>query len=194
MLTLLFIQVTNRKSLAYTSKTPGKTQQFNFFAVNDKPDREKEIKYGDVIVGEKDLDSFNIVDLPGFGFAKVPDHIRRDWSEFMSQYITSRKTLRVLFHLVDARHGPTEEDAKIMKLVGEILPKRVTYVVVLTKADKNVKGSTKNSGKVTQDVMQKVRDTMKLHKISNAPVILTSSETKLGRDDLWRFLKRAAEA
>jgi GTP-binding protein len=162
--------------------------------VNDKPDREREIKYGDVIAGEKDLDSFNIVDLPGFGFAKVPDYIRRDWSEFMSQYITTRPTLRVLFHLVDARHGPTEEDAKIMKLVGELLPKRVTYVVVLTKADKNVKNSSKNIGKVTQEVMQKVRDTMKLHKVSNAPVILTSSETKLGRDDLWRFLKHAAEA
>jgi len=186
--------VTNRKSLAYTSKTPGKTQQFNFFAVNDKPDREREIKYGDVIVGEKDPDSFNIVDLPGFGFAKVPDHIRRDWSEFMSQYITTRKTLRVLFHLVDARHGPTEEDSKIMKLVGEVLPRRVTYVVVLTKADKNVKGASKgNAGKVTQEVMQKVRDTMKQCKVGNAPVILTSAETKLGRDDLWRFLSRAAE-
>ena len=188
------LQVTNRKSLAYTSKTPGKTQQFNFFSVNDKPDREREIKYGDAISGEKDLDSFNIVDLPGFGFAKVPDHIRRDWSEFMSQYITTRKTLRVLFHLVDARHGPTEEDSKIMKLVGEILPKQVTYIVVLTKADKNVKGASKiNGGKVTQTVMQKLRDTMNQYKVGKSPVILTSSETKLGRDDLWRYLRRAAE-
>ena len=55
--------VTNRKSLAYTSKRPGKTQQFNFFAVNDKPGREKEIKYGDEVDGEKDSDSFYLVDL-----------------------------------------------------------------------------------------------------------------------------------
>ena len=112
----------------------------------------------------------------------------------MSQYITTRKTLRVLFHLVDARHGPTEEDSKIMKLVGEILPKQVTYIVVLTKADKNVKGASKiNGGKVTQTVMQKLRDTMNQYKVGKSPVILTSSETKLGRDDLWRYLRRAAE-
>ena len=136
------------------------------------------------------------MDLPGFGFAKVPDHIRRDWSEFMSQYIAARTTLRVLFHLVDARHGPTEEDSKIMKLVGDVLPKRVTYVVVLTKADKNVKGTTtkKQAGKVTDEVMQKLRDTMNLNRVGYAPVILTSAETKLGRDDLWRFLRRAAES
>ena len=58
--------VTNRKSLAYTSKRPGKTQQFNFFAVNDKPGREKEIKYGDEVDGEKDTDSFYLVDLREF--------------------------------------------------------------------------------------------------------------------------------
>ena len=55
-------QITNRKSLAFTSKTPGKTQQFNYFAVNDKPGREKEIRYGDDIEGEPDTDSFYIVD------------------------------------------------------------------------------------------------------------------------------------
>jgi len=62
---MMVVQVTNRKSLAYTSKEPGKTQQFNFFAVNDKVGIEKEIKYGDHIVGEKDPDSFYIVDVPG---------------------------------------------------------------------------------------------------------------------------------
>ena len=130
---------TNRKSLAYTSKRPGKTQQFNFFAVNDKPEREREIKYGDVIPGEKDLDSFYIVDLPGFGFAKVPQKQRDEWSEFFTEYLAKRRNLRVLFHLVDARHGPIDEDENIMKQVGETLPKDVRYVVILTKADKNVK-------------------------------------------------------
>lgn len=186
--------VTNRKSLAYTSKRPGKTQQFNFFAVNDKPEREREIRYGDLIAGERDADSFYIVDLPGFGFAKVPQQQRQAWSDLFIEYIGSRKTLRVLFHLVDARHGPTDEDARIMKQVGETLPKSVKYVVVLTKADKNVKGaSTKNSGRVIKPVLEKLRETMRANKVGNAPAILTSSETKLGRDDMWRYLRLAAE-
>mmetsp|Transcript_16462 Transcript_16462/g.25120 ORF Transcript_16462/g.25120 Transcript_16462/m.25120 type:complete len:583 (+) Transcript_16462:82-1830(+) len=187
--------ITNRKSLAYTSKTPGKTQQFNFFAVNDKPERAREIRYGDDVGGEKDLDSFYIVDLPGFGFAKVPENIRNEWSKLMSDYVQSRKTLKTVFHLIDSRHGSTSEDVKIMKQLGEIMPKNVKYVVVLTKADKNVKGMTKkNEGKVSRDVMESLRETMKENKLGKAPVILSSAESKLGRDDIWRYLKVAAEA
>ena len=180
--------------MAFTSKRPGKTQQFNFFAVNDKPGRDKEIRYGDTIEGEKDPDSFYIVDVPGFGFAKVPDKQRKEWADFLSEYTTTRKTLRVLFHLIDARHGPIDEDVSIMKQMGETLPKNVKYVVVLTKADKNVKGpSTKNSGKVSKPVLDKVRQTMKENGVGNSPVFLTSAETKLGRDDVWRYMRFAAE-
>lgn len=187
--------VTNRKSLAYTSKRPGKTQQFNYFAVNDKPGREKEIRYGDTVEGEKDLDSFYIVDLPGFGFAKVPDQQRKEWADFMSEFLAKRRTLKVVFHLVDGRHGPIDEDSTIMKQVGESLPKNVAYVVVLTKADKNVKGpSKKKTGKVSIDVLNSVRETMKANKVGNAPILVTSAETKLGRDDIWRYLRIAAEA
>ena len=187
--------VTNRKSLAYTSKRPGKTQQFNFFAVNDKPGREKEIKYGDDVDGEKDADSFYLVDLPGFGFAKVPEKQRQQWSSFMNEYISSRgDTLKVLFHLVDGRHGPTEEDASIMKRVSSILPPYTRYVIVLTKADKNVKGPNKtNIGKVSVDIMNNLRKTMEANNVGDAPVILTSSETKLGRDEVWNYLRLAAE-
>lgn len=187
--------VTNRKSLAYTSKRPGKTQQFNFFAVNDKPGREKEVRYGDVVTGEKDPDSFNIVDLPGFGFAKVPQQQRQEWAAFMKEYIAKRSTLRVLFHLIDGRHGPSTEDALIMRQVSESISSSATYVVLLTKADKNVKSaSTKNSGKVSADVMNRLREAMSQNGVKNAPVILTSAETKLGRDDIWRYLRLAAEA
>ena len=187
--------VTNRKSLAYTSKRPGKTQQFNFFAVNDKPEKEREIKYGDEIPGDKDLDSFYIVDLPGFGYAKVPQQQRQEWSDFFEDYVANRKNLRIVFHLIDARHGPIDEDSRIMKQVSESLHKNVKYVIVLTKADKNVKGpSTENLGKVTRSTLENVRETMKANGVGNAPVLLTSSETKLGRDDLWRYLRLAAEA
>mmetsp|Transcript_6879 Transcript_6879/g.9702 ORF Transcript_6879/g.9702 Transcript_6879/m.9702 type:complete len:86 (+) Transcript_6879:357-614(+) len=83
---------------------------------------------------------------------------------------------------------------RIMNQIGKNLPRGISYLVVLTKADKNVKGpNSKNSGKVSRDVMDKLREIMRQNKVGNAPVILTSSETKLGRDDLWRYLRRAAE-
>ena len=203
--------ITNRKALAYTSRTPGKTQEFNYFAVNDKPLKEKEIKYGDTIDGEPDDDTFYLVDLPGFGFAKVPTAQRRDWAEFMGSYLSNRKTLKVVFHLIDSRHGPIDEDSNIMKQIATNLPKSVSYVVVLTKADKNLKKKGGNvsgnsgignnnkmkkrtHGWVSSNVMTKVRDAMQENGVGNAPVLLTSSETKLGRDHLWRYIRLAAEA
>lgn len=190
--------ITNRKSLAYTSNTPGKTQQFNYFTVNDKPGREKEIRYGDKVDGKKDDDSFYLVDLPGFGFAKVPDQQKKQWASFMGEYLENRKNLKVVFHLIDSRHGPIDEDTNIMRQVGETLPANVAYVVVLTKADKNIKGNAAKNGssklgKVSTDVMNKVREVMRENGVGKAPVLLTSAESKLGRDDMWRFLRRAAE-
>jgi len=192
--------LTNRKSLAFTSKTPGKTQQFNYFAVNDKPDLARQIRYGDEVGGSKDRDSFYIVDLPGFGFAKVPQRQRQEWSNFMDEYLEQRENLNVIFHLIDARHGPTEEDVKIMQKVGSILGSEgsrnhAKYVIVLTKADKNVKGasSQKNPGKVSELVREKLVDTMRANRVGYAPIVLTSAETRLGRDEVWKYLRLAAE-
>lgn len=78
------------------------------------------------------------------------------------------------------------------------MPANVAYVVVLTKADKNVKGNAAKNGsnkpgKVSIDVMNKLREVMHENKVGKAPVLLTSAENKLGRDDIWRYLRRAAE-
>lgn len=197
----LCAQLTNRKSLAFTSKTPGKTQQFNYFAVNDKPELARQIRYGDDVPGSKDRDSFYIVDLPGFGFAKVSQQQKQEWSDFMDEYLLNRETLRVIFHLIDARHGPTDEDARIMQKVGTIIGSvgqrnNAKYVIILTKADKNVKGasSQKNPGRVTETVQTKLIETMKANKVGFAPIVLTSSETRLGRDEVWKYLRLAAES
>ena len=114
----------------------------------------------------------------------------------LREYISHRATLRVVFHLIDGRHGPTEEDANIMKEMGNLLPARTSHVVVLTKADKNVKNasSEKNSGKITRPIMEQVREVMISNGVGRSPVIVTSAETKLGRDDIWRYLRLAAEA
>mmetsp|Transcript_5184 Transcript_5184/g.7912 ORF Transcript_5184/g.7912 Transcript_5184/m.7912 type:complete len:722 (-) Transcript_5184:118-2283(-) len=194
--------LTNRKSLAFTSKTPGKTQQFNYFAVNDKPELARQIRYGDDVPGEKDRDSFYIVDLPGFGFAKVTQQLRQQWSDFMDEYLQERETLQAVFHLIDARHGPTDEDIKIMQKVGTILGAKqqakehcAKYIIILTKADKNVKNakSQSNPGKVSNKVMEKLIVTMKENRVGYAPIVLTSSETRLGRDEVWKYLRFAAE-
>jgi GTP-binding protein len=117
---------------------------------------------------------------------------------FMGEYLESRKNLKVVFHLIDSRHGPIDEDSNIMKQVGETLPANVAYVIVLTKADKNVKGNAAKNGsnkpgKVSIDVMNKLREVMHENNVGKAPVLLTSAENKLGRDEVWRFLRRAAE-
>ncbi|GMH52010.1 hypothetical protein TrRE_jg5555, partial [Triparma retinervis] len=185
--------ITARKTLAYTSKRPGKTQQFNYFAVNDKVDVEREIRYGDEVGGSKDFDSFYICDLPGFGFAAVPDSQRRSWGAFMREYFGGRRNLRVVFHLVDSRHGLVDEDERIMGECAETFgggKKGAMYVVVLTKADKNVKGG---EGKAKGGVIGKVRETMREKGVGGNPIIVTSSETKLGRDDMWRYLRLAAD-
>ena len=145
------------------------------------------------MLGEKDPDSFYILDVPGFGYAKVPEAQRQAWSNFLAEYVTSRKTLRVIFHLIDGRHGAIDEDVKIMTQMGEIKPNKVQYVVVLTKADKNVKSaSTKNAGKVSKGVLENVRSALQNANLGDTPVLLTSSETKLGRDDIWRYMSLAA--
>jgi len=194
--------LTNRKSLAFTSKTPGKIQQSNYFAVNDKPELARQIRYGDDVPGSKDRDSFYIVNLPGFGFAKVPQQQRQQWSDFMDEYLLERETLRVVFHLIDARHGPTDEDVKIMHKVGTIMrntdkkQNNAKYVIILTKADKNVKGanSEKNPGKVAESVRDMLVDTMKANGVGYAPIVVTSAETRLGRDEVWKYLRLAAES
>ena len=111
----------------------------------------------------------------------------------MQEYIATRPTLRVLFHLIDSRHGPTEEDAAIMKQVEENIPPTAKYVIVLTKADKNSKGAPENySGKVSNDVMSKLRQVMGETLQHDVPVVLTSAESKFGRDKMWSYLRRAA--
>ena len=101
-----------RKALARTSNTPGRTQCINFFLVNDE---------------------FYFVDLPGYGFAKVSKSMRADWGKMAEQYLAEREQLRLSIQLIDARHKPTALDIQLHEwLVYNEKP----HVVVATKADK----------------------------------------------------------
>ena len=102
----------NQTKLAKTSSTPGRTQQLNFFNFDNK---------------------LYLVDLPGYGYAKAPEKLVKQWQVVLKTYLRGRPTLRRVFLLIDSRHGLKKEDREIMKLLDE---SAVTYQVVLTKIDK----------------------------------------------------------
>ena len=104
--------LTNRKSLARASNTPGRTQEINFFAAGDA-------RY--------------LVDLPGYGYAEAPVAVVEKWQRLLKAYLSGRQTLRRAFVLIDTRHGVKAVDEEIMTLLDR---SAVTFQVVLTKADK----------------------------------------------------------
>lgn len=100
------------KKLAYTSKKPGKTTEFNFFLIDER---------------------FYFVDLPGYGYARVSKKQREKWAAMIERYLNDRIPLRAVVHLVDSRHPPMEQDEDLMDFMrGSDVP----YVIALTKADK----------------------------------------------------------
>lgn len=108
----LINKLCGKKNLAFVSSLPGKTQALNYFIVNE---------------------SFYIVDLPGYGYARVPEHVKAGWSKLVETYLSSRKQIKLVLHIVDARHEPTELD-KMM--AGWLDYFKVPYIVIITKIDK----------------------------------------------------------
>lgn len=101
-----------RKKLAHTSRTPGKTQTINYFTVDD---------------------ACYFVDLPGYGFARVPEKVRRAWWPMVTQYLDDNSRLRGVVALVDGRHPPTRLDRR---MIGWLADRRLPTLVALTKADR----------------------------------------------------------
>jgi len=108
----LLNMLVGQKKLARISGTPGKTQQFNYYLVNDR---------------------LYFVDLPGYGYARISRAQRNQWGRLIGRYLTERAPLQLVFHLVDSRHPPTALDLDVMSVMrGGSVP----YVIVLTKTDK----------------------------------------------------------
>ena len=101
-----------RKKIARVSSTPGKTRELNFYRVNDR---------------------FLLVDLPGYGFAKVPEEMRESWKRLVEGYLATEEGLRGVVHLVDARHDPMETDKQMVAFLAAL---QLPTLVVLTKWDK----------------------------------------------------------
>lgn len=143
--------LTGRKALARTSHTPGRTQQLNFFDLGGR---------------------FYIVDMPGYGFAKVSKKQRAQWDALIFEYLRSRPVIRCVFVLVDARHGLKDGDRHVMTMLDEAA---VAYRIVLTKADK-----AKNIELLTGDI----EDELKNHTAAFTDVMITSAHKQRGLDTL----------
>lgn len=108
----LINKICNKKSLAKIGSVPGKTRQLNYFLINE---------------------NFYLVDLPGYGYAKVPEQIRAGWRKLVEEYISERQNVNMVFVLIDARHEPTYLDELMVSWLEYY---EISYAVVLTKADK----------------------------------------------------------
>ena len=107
----LLDKLLNRKALARVSSTPGKTVTVNFFRVDD----------------------VRLVDLPGYGFAKVGDHERQRWADLMEGYFQSGRRIRLVVQLLDMRHAPSKDDVTMLQFLQS---SGTPFVIVLTKSDK----------------------------------------------------------
>lgn len=146
-----------RKSLAKTSGTPGKTQLINHFKVND---------------------NWFLVDLPGYGYAKVSKRKRVVFQRFIENYFKEREQLVCTFVLVDSRHDPQKIDLDFMRFLGE---NQIPFCIVFTKADKL--GSSKLNKQITS-YKKKLLNTWE----SLPTSFVTSSANGFGRDEFLQFI------
>jgi len=145
--------LTNRKTLAKISNTPGRTQQLNFFNMNDK---------------------MYMVDMPGYGYAKVSKSLVAEWTKLIKKYLRGRPNLRCVFVLVDARHGLKDSDKELMSMMDEAA---VAYRIVLTKVDK-VKDQEREKR------VREITETIKKHGAAHPEISLTSAHKGFGLDAL----------
>ena len=150
----LINSLTKRKNLARTSKTPGRTQLINYFLINDK---------------------IYFVDLPGYGFAKVPEAVRRNWGKTIESYLVSKRE-KVVFWLLDLRRVPSNEDMEMLKWLEHF---EIEYYIIFTKADK-----LSNNEKFKQ-----LKEIRKKLVFKNEDVFFYSSLKNTGRKELLDFIE-----
>jgi GTP-binding protein len=147
----------NRKRLVKTSATPGRTQLINFFTVNDH---------------------VSLVDLPGYGYAKVPVSVRRNWGPMIETYLKGRQTLKAVVLIMDVRRTPGMEE---QNFIDWLRLYHRTPILVLTKADKLSRSAQKKQ-------RQAIGTTLG---VNEAALILFSAKTRLGKPEVWSAIERA---
>lgn len=155
----LINMICNNKNLAKTSSTPGKTQLINHFLINE---------------------DWYLVDLPGYGFAKVPVKEKKKWETFSKQYLNKRENLMCVFVLIDSRLKPQKVDLEFIQWLGE---NGLPFVIVFTKIDKlDSSKLQKNIKDFSQEMLKSWESLPQLFK--------TSSEAKLGKESILNFIEK----
>jgi len=142
----------NRKKLVKTSQTPGKTQEINFFKINN---------------------DFIFTDLPGYGFAKVPQSVRKRWGKMIEDYLLKRETLLAVIFIIDLRRRPSQLDLSLQRWLEA---NGVEYLLVGTKVDK-----------LSQSEIKKQKDKLNVAYFDGGEgeLLVYSSKSSRGRKELW---------
>ncbi len=145
-----------RKNLAKTSDTPGRTQLINFFSINE---------------------SMLFVDLPGYGFAKVSQSVKKNWGEMVEAYLKERQSLALVVFILDVRRDPSSDDLSLRDWLENY---RIPYLYILTKTDK----LSNNQAIARKRAIEK-----NLQVSSEKKPILFSAKTQKGKSDIWQFIE-----
>lgn len=152
----LINKLVNRKRLVKTSSTPGRTQLINFFRVNDE---------------------LSLVDLPGYGYAKVPAMVKKQWGPMVESYIANRSNLKAVVLLMDLRRTPRAEEFNIMDWLHHY---KIPTILVLTKADKLSKTKQMKQRRLAADTLG----------IDMNDLLLFSAKSGQGKEALWELIER----
>jgi GTP-binding protein len=144
----------NRKHLVKTSSTPGRTQLINFFDINQR---------------------MGFVDLPGYGYAKVPVSVRNKWGPMIETYLSGRETLRGVVVIMDIRRIPRQEE---LNLLGWLNHYAIAGILVLTKTDKLSKNKQANQHNLIARALERPKNDF----------ILFSAKTSRGKDTIWNTI------
>lgn len=147
----------NRKSLARTSAQPGKTQTINYYHINDE---------------------MYLVDLPGYGYARVSEEIKAKWGKMIENYLHTSPTLKAVFLLIDIRHAPSANDVSMYEW---IVSNGFSPIIIATKLDKIKRSQVAKQLKLLKTT---------LNVLPGTTVIPFSAETKQGRDEIWELTER----
>ncbi len=164
----LINMLTGQKGLAKTSAEPGKTQLINHFGIVSRKN-----------IHSKTPDNWYLVDLPGYGYAKVSQKSRRRWEQMIENYIRKRENLVNLFVLVDSRHTPQKIDIEFINQLGIW---GIPFAIVFTKADKEKPGAVQRHVTMFLKTLSETWEDLPPH-------FLTSAETKQGKEELLDFLE-----
>jgi GTP-binding protein len=146
----------NRKALARTSATPGKTQTINFYNINDE---------------------MYLVDLPGYGYAKVSESEKEKWGKLIERYLHTSQQLKAVFLLIDIRHDPSANDKMMYDWIVEM---GYQPIIIATKLDKLKRSQVQKNVKAIKEGLGVLPGTV---------IIPFSSETKQGRDEIWDLVE-----